>query len=218
MKSRIIRLCLLPLMALLMTSRLRADMNINWTADSPSAFDVTISGSGFSFPADGEVAAGFIGTITSPSGLWQLDMSDYCFYDVNRSPFPDLPIRTSLWGDMFFIGNADPDYFNCFTPDRLRDWKPAIAPVGDGDIMFAIGPAGWAGVSSITLTSLPDLNDPSTWTWMAEYNASGPALDVVPEPETVCLILFSAGIFVLRKFTGENYRNRMPGTGRIFRM
>lgn len=44
---------------------------------------------------------------------------------------------------------------------------------------------GWSGEGILTVTTIPDLNDTSTWTWTSEWYASGPSLQAVPEPSAI---------------------------------
>jgi hypothetical protein len=212
MKLKIFRIVATPLVALLMTSQLRANVIINWTADSLSAYDVIISGSGLASDQTFGTAAGFTGTITSPSGLWQLVSQNYCW---NSGPSggsngftPDQDVlQISQEGYVNFLGQlADSGSFMCETPGGYTDLFPPNAPLSDGDMLFG----DFSGATHFTISSLPDLNAPSTWTWTIEYQASGPTLDVVPEPGTVCLVLFGAGILSLRKLTSSHSKNQKP--------
>jgi hypothetical protein len=210
MKLKKVRLFFLPLIVLLVTSQLRADVTVNWNADSLSAVDVIISGSGIASYNGFGTAAGFSDTITSPSGLWQLSSMNIC---VNAGPSggwggysPDqILVNIYQNGSFDFLGQlADPSSFLCTTPGTYSDIFPATAPVSDGTMLLGT----WSGDTRFTVPSLPDLNDPSTWSWTIEYQASGQTLDVVPEPGTACLVLFGASIFALRKLSGANSKNQ----------
>ena len=68
----------------------------------------------------------------------------------------------------------------------------ALNPMNYGfltELSFYGSYQNWNGSSSLSITSLPDLNDTSTWTWQAEYKASGQNLGLapVPEPQTVSI-------------------------------
>lgn len=57
----------------------------------------------------------------------------------------------------------------------------------------------WTGEGLISVTSIPDVNDTSTWTWTAEWEASGDSLQPTPEPSTLALTAIG-GIIGLMMF------------------
>ncbi len=57
----------------------------------------------------------------------------------------------------------------------------------------------WSGLSTISITSIPDPNDPSTWTWMASYSACGENLEA-PEPNTMSFAAVATILGILRMF------------------
>lgn len=75
-------------------------------------------------------------------------------------------------------------------PRYLHDYFPAVAPINDGNILdagYLAGVLDWTGNSTISVTSIPDVNNISTWTWTAEYYGSGTSLAVAPEPNSSAL-------------------------------
>lgn len=185
----------------------RADVSIQWNADSYSAFDVTISGTG-----------SWQGTITSPSGLWQLSAQNFLGYDPGGDgQYPGPLANIENLGVMTFLGqipsnlDSTPSPFdNVLETKPYSDFLPLSVPIHDGNTWYSDpfgGPflvrLGWGGYLPITITSLPVINDSSTWTWVSEYYASGPTLAPVPEPGTVSLGLISVLLLAARTIRGR---------------
>jgi hypothetical protein len=186
------------------TFAVRADVSIQWNADSYSAFDVIISGSG-----------SWQGTITSPSGLWQLNANNS--FDYNTY-YPSQPIWIGNYGVMTFLGqipsNIDPNPLpddNQLKTQVYEDPHSLLDPIQDNNNWSEgftfLSNLGWSGQVPTTITSLPVVTDSSTWTWISEYTASGPSLapatEPVPEPETASL-----GLAALLLLAGRTIRRR----------
>ena len=149
-------------------------ISIDWHEDSPERFNVTFVGTGLSW---GD-------TIVSPSGLWQLQASFFGRYAPDHAP--DHPINMSHAATVTFL----PDqwwmraaiynhYLPISTPQRGSGW----------DIRTEQFLWDWTGSLPFSITSMPILEDSSTWTWMATITASGP---VVPESGGIVCLGFAA--------------------------
>jgi PEP-CTERM motif len=156
-------------------------LDITWNADSTSAFDVTVSGTGqFDSSSGSYFFAGNPGI--SPSGLWQVGDGTAGIWP--SSLYPDLWEIEGGGGVNFLPTHSDP-----FNPDlgfiTYHDFKPNVLPVQDGNTA-AFGELlslGWSARETFAITSEPNPNDPSTWTFVERNLGSGPAL-AVPEPAT----------------------------------
>jgi hypothetical protein len=177
----------------------RADVNIQWNADSYSSFDVTITGTGLNSE----------GTITSPSGLWQLYFQIYGAYLPNY--IPERPIDIGNAGQITFLGQIPPTLDpnpapndNIMQAIPYNDFFAPSVPIQDGTSWvhggFILDPLGWQGWNPIVIISLPQLDDPTTWTWTAEYAATGPGLAPAPEPGTASLALVALLIWAVKAF------------------
>ena len=56
-----------------------------------------------------------------------------------------------------------------------------------------VGDMDWTGNNTIEITSIPNPNDVSTWTWTAEF--TGSLVIPIPEPGMGSLVLIGCGIF-----------------------
>jgi hypothetical protein len=192
---------------LIAAGKLQAQPTVDWVSDSYSSFDVILSGTG----------PGWSGTVTSPSGLWQLSSGNEIAYPsgITQTVFIENT------GMATFLGQLPPQdpapNPSALPPDNTpslstfggyQDFFSPVAPIHDGialtqGYLAALSPEGWRGMSSISVTSIPNVNDTSTWTWMAEYEASGVSL--APEPNTSSVIALGAvagiacGFFKRRK-------------------
>jgi hypothetical protein len=193
---------------LITVSELQADPSVDWVSDSYSSFDVIFSGTGL----------GWTGTVTSPSGLWEVYSLNYIRYPVG----PGGLVVISSEGSGTFLGQLPSQYPPFDASDyhlssavigsfnSYDDWFQPVAPINDsnplkyGYLTQGNLPPGWenpypyldwSGNSTISITSIPDVNDVSTWTWKAEVYASGTSLEVVPEPSS--LLVFGFGAFGL---------------------
>ena len=178
-----------------------ANPSVDWISDSCSSFDVVLSGTG----------PGWSGTVTSPSGLWQL-FSANIFNLTCPTPTSSLVFVDNV-GNATFLGQLPPQIpapnpssiapFNTAsigTYGGYMDQFSPIAPISDeNSLVYGFlhdlsndGPyQDWSGMSTITITSMPNPNDMSTWTWMANYAACGQNLDT-PEPSTLSLTVLAA--------------------------
>ncbi len=206
---------LLILSLALAASASRADANITWNTDSYSAFDVTIDGTGVSWTGH----PGAYSSITSPSGLWSVYWLNNGYYSTQfgrvelnitanavflgqlPSQYPEPPSGGSLWqiGGASLYPNAN---------NNIDPFLPA-APISDGNSLqkgyLASGGYSnpdspypyldWTGIINTTITSIPDLNDSSTWTWTTEIDASGTSLGIEPAPEPSVFGLLAVGMF-----------------------
>jgi hypothetical protein len=168
-------------------------ISVDWHGDSGGAFSVSISGTGLNWT----------GSVTSSSGLWQLDTTNRCAYkpDVSSS----APFEMSLSGKLTFLGERPANLIsNDMVTPNYNEFIPlgnptATSSIWDG-IMFGIHSGEyWTGFDHLVVTSIPDLNDPSTWTWVADYNATGPRLTVPESGGAVCLGFATLLLFAMRR-------------------
>jgi len=139
--------------------------------------------------------------INSPNGLWQLYCANIIQYPFSSSNPNVPPIMLDNYGHATFEGPVPPQYpapnpFNASVSigtsggyQQFFDTAGSINASNPLNYGYLLG-ANWWGNSSIAVTSIPDLNDSSTWTWTAEYKASGDSLRIVvpvPEPSTISL-------------------------------
>ena len=83
---------------LITVCKLQADPSIDWISDSYSAFDVILGGSG----------PGWTGTITSPSGLWQLSSENVIEYPYALFPGGPVWVHIQNFGLATFLGQLPP--------------------------------------------------------------------------------------------------------------
>lgn len=184
--------------------------SVNWVSDSYSSFDVVLSGTGL----------GWSGTVTSPSGLWQLQ--SYNVLDLEGAGGSSPLVYVDNLGAATFEGqlpsgfpapdpSADPP-FNAATIATFGGYWDAFnlgMPINDKNSLICgyLNEYGdWSGLSTISVTSMPNSCDPSTWTWVAQYYASGDGL-AVPEPGTLSL----CGLGVLIGMVRLIQRSKSPG-------
>ncbi len=192
----------------------RADTvpKVNWVSDSYSSFDVVLSGTGL----------GWSGTVTSPSGLWQLQ--SYNVLDLQGAGGPSPLVYVDNLGAATFEGqlpsefpapdlSADPPY-NAATIATFGGYWDAfnpVAPINDKNSLicgYLNEYGGWSGLSTISITSMPNSCDPSTWTWVAQYYACGDGL-AAPEPNT--LTLCGLGVLIGLVRAVQIQRSKSPG-------
>jgi hypothetical protein len=177
----------------------RADVTITWNSYSATSFDVLISGNG-SLPID-RIAGGWSGTTTSPNGLWSLNTMNLFGLDA----FPgkvDISNTGYMTNNGTVYGYANPDntgpvtaYMNAV--ERTQGYSDVlpynVLPVNDGTMWnqsFSSPWLLWTGFNTIQITSMPNVNDPSTWNFNAHYVGT-----VVPEPATASLAFVMLGGF-----------------------
>ncbi len=184
-----------------------ADPSVNWISDSYGSFEVILTGTG----------PGWSGTVTSPSGLWQLQTAN-----VIGCPTPTSSlVFVDNVGDATFLGQLPSQFpapsssagapFNTAsicTFGGYLDYFQSFAPINDGNSLIygylnelsKYGPfQDWFGMSTISITSIPNPEDPSTWTWTAKYTASGENLEA-PEPSTISIMGVAALLGIARLF------------------
>ena len=186
---------------------LQADPYVDWVSDSYSSFDVILSGTG----------PGWTGTVTSPSGLWQLSTYNIIQYSAPSSVTPGQ-VMVDNSGYATFLGQLPPLFpppnpFNSAvsigTFGGYNQFFDPAGPINDGNPMnygYLVG-ANWWGDSTISVTSTPNLEDVSTWGWTAEYMASGASLvfvTPVPEPTTTSIGV----LIVILGFASKLYKDR----------
>jgi hypothetical protein len=125
---------------------------------------------------------------------------------------PPWPIDTNgIWsGACIATGSGYADIF------------PGVAPINDAnDLDFGYlcwhGNSGlypyldWNGLSTVSITSIPDPNDISTWTWTEEYYASGTSLGVtdVPEPTAISIAALAAILGITSIFCKSRKTDRL---------
>lgn len=186
-----------------------ANVNIQWIQDSYSSVDVLFTGTGFdSLPSGGNA---WDATITSPSGLWQLSTLNFASYH-SAPDFSAFPIEVFNRGTLTFLGQLPPDMDpspssgdNVMHTEAYDDYFAASGSIQDGTPWGVPFPdfltqAGWQGYNPINIDSMPVATDPATWTWSAEYAASGPSLSFAPlsfVPEPGSLTIIGSGILLL---------------------
>jgi hypothetical protein len=194
---------LLTFLGLLLTvCRLQAaGPSIDWVSDSYSSFDVVLSGTG----------PGWSGTVTSPSGLWQL-LSANIINLTCPTPTSSLVFVDNV-GNATFLGQLpaqfaapDPSSIAPFNTASIGTYggytdyfSPAVPISDENDLVYGYlhdlsndGPyQDWSGMSTMTIISMPNPNDISTWTWMATYAAYGQNLEA-PEPTTLSMTALAA--------------------------
>ncbi len=207
----------------MIVGRLQADPFVDWVSDSFSSFDVILTGTG----------PGWTGTITSSSGLWQFHSANNIQYPFLSSN-PELPpVMLGNSGYMTFLGPlpsqfTSPDPLSIFstasigTAGGFMQFFDPLAPINVGspinygylaELSFYGSYQNWVGSSTFSVTSIPDVNDVSTWTWQAEYQASGQSLQVVtpvPEPNTTALVALAALLGIAFKFCKSRKPDKAP--------
>jgi len=174
--------------------KLQAGPCVDWISDSCGSFDVVLNGTG----------PGWSGTITSPSGLWQLSSANIIYYPVSEQNAPMVFIDNA--GTATYLGSLSPQIpmpessapapFNTVsigTDGGYQDYFNPSAPIKDGNSMDYgyLSGLGWSGLSAISVTSMPSLNDAASWTWSASYSACGENL-AAPEPNTISICALAA--------------------------
>jgi hypothetical protein len=171
----------------------RANIVVHWNIDALQQFDVTISGSGL---ADfGSGYGGFAGSLTSPSGLWSMTTQNTF---KPRDDFRPGWLEIHNGATMTYNGAVPPGNPHTFIHTQpYADLLPAVAPVQDGAIWqqdYGAAHPEWyrGGGSTITITSIPNPTDPTTWIFTTHYYAS------VPEPGIVSFGALAVGLVALR--------------------
>jgi len=176
-----------------------AQVNLQWVEDSYTAFDLVVTGTGESWSD----------TLTSPSGLWQLEGACWGGYSANGwAGHPDLTIDIGSYGKLTFLENIPPSltggvtsFANSIHSPPYNGFHPPSVPIQDGngwlgDAIHGIGEdLGWGSGErvTITITATPVLEDPTTWLWTEEFKATGQSL--VPEPGSVAIGLLALLVF-----------------------
>jgi hypothetical protein len=167
-----------------------------WVTDTAQQFDVYVGGSG---PAVGMTGyGGWIGTLYSPSGYWTLStQNDF----EPRNDFRPGWLEIHNGATVTYNGAVPAGNLHTFAQTQAyADLLPAVAPVQDGAAWQQIPGSAqpyWfqGGGSTITITSIPNPSDPTTWNFNAHY------FGTVPEPGSASLGLLAIGIFALRAAT-----------------
>ena len=173
--------------ALMSVCKLQAGPSVDWISDTYGSFNVVLSG----------IGPGWSGTITSPSGLWQLSSANVIYYPVPEQNTSKVFIDNV--GAATFLGSLSPQFtgpdpstpvpFNTVSIGTYGGYQgyfyPA-APIKDGNplIYGYLSGLDWSGMSIFSITSMPNVNDPSSWAWTASYSAGGENLEA-PEPNTI---------------------------------
>lgn len=171
-------------------------VTVEWKSDSYSAFDVAISGTSLDWD----------GAITSPSGLWHLSAQNRGAYLPNA--VADRPINMSTYGELAFLGEIPTDVqSDAMSTPVYNDFLSPSVPLRSTVTWAGLGFDGnqaWQGLNALVITSIPNLEDASTWTWSAKYSASGPSLKPVPESGSGAAYLGLAAlvIFVTKAMDG----------------
>ena len=188
--------------ALMSVCKLQAGPSVDWISDSYDSFNVVLSGTGL----------GWSGTITSPSGLWQLSSANLIYYPVSEQNSSKVSIENV--GTATFLGallsqfpKPDPTAFPPFNTASIgtyggyQDYFNPSAPISDENPLVSgyLAGLGWAGTSAISITSMPNVNNTSSWTWTAMYSACGNNLET-PEPNTISFGVQAAIIGMAYRF------------------
>jgi len=194
---------------------LQADLSYaNWVSDGYNSFDVILIGTGL----------GWSGNITSPSGLWELNSQNVVQYPGPQTgmvyiqnsgvatfsgqlPSQYTPIvRGQHYGGPTGIaigtfGNYGPDGYSIGGPinDGVGLTVGYLANLGSNIYPGINNPLAWSGLGTISVTSIPDVNDVSTWTWSAEWKASGGSL-AVPEPSVISMSVLATVLSIAFRF------------------
>lgn len=189
-----------------------ADPSVDWISDSYGSFDVVLSGTG----------PGWSGTIQSPSGLWQLQSANVIACSAQT---PSLAFVDNV-GNATFLGKLPPEIlapdpsaaapFNTASIGTYGGYMDQSSPntpiTGHNSLVYGFlhdlsdcGPfLNWSGMSTISITSIPNPDDISTWTWIAQYTASGQSLESpnleAPEPSTISFAALAAIFCIARIF------------------
>jgi VPDSG-CTERM motif len=189
---------LIPLLLLAVNAAHSTITSIDWIEDdSYSRFDARITGVGLPY----------VDTITSPSGLWQLYTKNVGFLYETGNPEVGTMIATSIYATLDFLGGSA--RANHSEASAYLELFPAsLTSFGSGAVLLGIFPDNaktrndfWEGQIFLAVTSIPDLSDNSTWTWVANYHAVGGSLRPVPDSGTT-FGLFSfalAGVLLLKR-------------------
>jgi len=205
MKTKLLIVCALSVNVSLYSQVLLSE---DWISDGYDSFDVVLNGTG----------PGWSGSINSPSGLWQVYSWDYVAYNTALEP----SVLVGNDGAGVYLGQLPPEYPSAgqFNPNAnaggpsihdVQSYTDVFTPgttITDQNALSAgylagVGMTGypyldWTGMATLSITSMPDLNDASTWTWSAECSASGTSLitlsglTFVPEPGAVSIGILGA--------------------------
>ena len=169
---------------------------VTWNIDTTFAFDMTFTGTGQLTTTPGLFFFGDGGPFLSPSGMWRISSGDNAFwrtqgFNANLWEF-EGGARVTFIPDFGFGGGQTLDF------QTYHDFFPNVLPLGDGNSAGSGGLHdlfGWHAGTTTRITSEPNPNDPTTWTWEIRYSGSGPNLNV-PESDTLFLSLLGLlGVF-----------------------
>ena len=203
------------LASLMVCNLAQAATSVVWTLDSPSGFDVTLSGTGLPISIPGMFIFGDNSPFVSPSGLWRLNAGDQALWP---SPAGGSQWEFNGGGRLTFIPDFGSGPGNTLDFLTYSDFFPNVLPVQDGNSAGA-GELhdifGWHGSEHIEITSEPNAADPSTWTWVNHYGGSGPTLllvQAVPESGIIPMLLLGlVGILQLSIKTRKSGSERFSG-------
>src|SRR5262249_5305413 len=143
-----------------------------WNTDTSTAFDVFISGTGL-----------WTGTLASPNGFWAVGAHAWF---ANDYPSPGMCAISNGGDRTTYLGTINGFIKPFQTLQGYADWFPQSATVHDGASFLNSGgfpTTFWKGTGLITVTSMPNKSDVSTWTWTEEVSGHL----VIPEPSTLSL-------------------------------
>lgn len=190
---------------------------VAWSADSTSAFGITINGTGGFFnqsPTTNSAGWGvsYNNPITSPSGLWSFQGAI-----LGHEEFSGLYNRDGIKIDQSSSGITYNPNSKSLVFSSYGDNVPFSNPRADNTSYNPnTGPFGyWHGSFGINFTSIPDQNQPQTWSWVITINGSGPDLTPAPEPSVGNLfVLGILGIALLSQLKSHQpSRDRQTGAG-----
>jgi hypothetical protein len=159
-------------------------VTINWITDTSGAFDVVITGTGLWSAT----------TLTAPNGYWAVGAHVWF-----QNDYPSLgECAISNGGDKTtYLGTINGVHDPFENLAGYADYFSQSGPVRDGATFWNSGAgltSAFTGLSTITINSMPDPHNASTWTWTEEVTAQ-----VVPEPGTLSLCIVGFGLFAARR-------------------
>ena len=197
-------------LALLSSSQLGATTIVTWIEDTSYGFSVSISGViGDLTPTlpSGMFGPAYRFTPSSPSGLWQIDLSGWDASLINSDLANGVQFHSFAVSGTY---NGD----DAFTFSSAGGWGGLITalPYGGANSIHSqliLTPGepdpNWYGLTRTTFTSATDVDDMSTWSFTHEIYLNAPAWQRVPDSGGSAVLL---GISMMLSFLFR--RTRAP--------